>query len=280
MVVRLQWLHFPWQQPIWIPISVIMVCQPRKCRLSLIRWLATNWPWTIAKLSSNSNVNAIWIMVLVRYQNVKAKVRTLYLIYKSVIWCTLWGKVTKPRPVRSNWSLTCGQIICILLGKSLSPSFGPGLTRSRCVSYTLPVVPTTLLPSSWGHCAGFWQSSAGASAFILCACPGPAFPFAQGWTRTHHAPWTSIAPSDLVIPLLPPSPGAYDEPPPTCKPADLLTPPVPLETESHHNSKEETLPTTRVLGTANHLSGRQMANGWWTNHYSTTWFLFTTELSR
>ena len=104
---------------------------------SVIRWLATNWLWTIAKSSSNSTVNALWTMVLVRYPNLKAKVRTLYPIYMSVIWCTLWVMVTKPRPVRSTWSLTCAQMICVWWGNSLSPSFGPSLTRSRCVCYTL-----------------------------------------------------------------------------------------------------------------------------------------------
>ena len=241
-VVRLQWLHSPWQQPIWIAVFVIMVCQPRKCGLGVIRWLATNWPWTIAKLSSNSTVNALWTMVLVRYPNLKAKVSTLYPIYKSLIRCTLWVMVTNPRPVRSTWSLTCAQIICVWWGKSQFRS--RSYKVKMCELY--PVVPTTLLQHPEDTVRGLDNRQ---QAPLLSFCvPAPVLPFPS--PRDNHAHTMPHGPplplSDLVIPPLPPSPCACDQPPPTCRPPDPPPPPVPLETELHHSGKEETLPTTRV----------------------------------
>ena len=103
--------------------------------------------------------------------------------------------VTKPRRVRSTWSLTCAQMICVWCGNSQSLSFGPSLTRSRCVSYTLwcqlPCynIMRTLSVSDLEN----------GQALLLspCACPGPAFP-----GMTMHTP----CPMALHCPLVnPPS---------------------------------------------------------------------------
>ena len=109
-----------------------------------------------------------------------------------------------------------------------------------------PVVPTTLLQHPEDTVQGLDNRQ---EAPLLSSCvPAPVLPFPS--PRDDHAhtmPYgPPLPPSDLVIPLLPPSPGACDQPPPTCRPADPPPPPVPLETESHHSGKEETLPTTRV----------------------------------
>ena len=137
-----------------------------------------------------------------------------------------------------------------------------------------PVVPTTLLQHPEDTVRGLDNCQ---QAPLLSSCvPALVLPFPSprddhAHTIPHGPP---LPPSDLVIPPLPSSPGACDQPPPTCRPADPPPSPVPLETESHHSGKKRHCPPPGFQGTATHLSGRQKANGWWTKHASTTWFPF------
>ena len=138
----------------------------------------------------------------------------------------------------------CSDNMCLVRKFNKSQFWSRSYKVKMCELY--PVVPTTLLQHPEDTVRGLDNRQ---EAPLLSSCvPAPVLPFPS--PRDDHAhtmPYgPPLPPSYLVIPPLPPSPGACDQPPPTCRPADPPPPPVPLETESHHSGKEETLPTTRV----------------------------------
>ena len=153
------------------------------------------------------------------------------------------GDKTKPREKYLVTEL-CSDNMCLVRKFTKSQFRSRSYKVKMCELY--PVVPTTLLQHPEDTVRGLDNRQ---EAPLLSSCvPAPVLPFPSprddhAHTMPHGPP---LPPSDLVIPPLPPSPGACDQPPPTCRPADPPPPPVPLETESHHSGKEETLPTTRV----------------------------------
>ena len=122
----------------------------------------------------------------------KGSYTVLHIQVGDLLYIVSDGDKTK---VREKYLVTdlCSDNMCPVRKFTKSQFRSRSYKVKMCV-WAIPCGSNYLATTSRGHCAGSWQSPAGASAFILCACPGLAFPFAQGWPCTHHAPWPSIAP--------------------------------------------------------------------------------------
>ena len=161
----------------------------------------------------------------------------------DLVYIVIDGDKTKAREKYLVTDL-CSDNMCLVRKFTKSQFRSRSYKAKMCKLYL--VVLTTMLQHPEGAVRGLDNHQ---QAPLLSSCvPVPVLPSPSPRDVHAHTMFRGppLPPSDLVIPPLPPSPGAYDVPPPTCRPAYPPQPPVPLETESHHGGKVETLPTTRV----------------------------------